>query len=43
MKREEILKKCTDMLNNLCSKVELYNSLNFYDINISSEYFFAEV
>ena len=40
MKQEELIKACSELLNKLCDLVETRNSLNYYDINISSEYFF---
>ena len=40
MKLEELIKTCTELLLKLCDLVEARNSINFYDINISSEYFF---
>ena len=40
MKQEELIKSCSDLLNKLCDLVKSRNSLNYYDINISSEYFF---
>lgn len=40
MKREELIKSCSYLLYKLCDLVESRNSLNYYDINISSEYFF---
>lgn len=40
LKQEELIKACTELLLMLCDLVEARNSLNFYDINISSEYFF---
>lgn len=40
MKQEELIKACSDLLYKLCHLVELHNSLNYYDVNISSEYFF---
>lgn len=40
LKREELIKACTELLLKLCDLVEARNSINFYDINISSEYFF---
>lgn len=40
MKQEELIKSCSDLLYKLCDLVESRNSLNYYDINISSEYFF---
>ena len=40
MKQEELIKSCSILLYKLCDLVEMRNSLNFYDINISSEYFF---
>lgn len=39
----EMIKKCEDLLLKLYHNVNLYNSLNFYDINVSSEYFFADL
>lgn len=40
MKQEELIKSCTNLLYKLCDLVEARNNLNYYDINISSEYFF---
>ena len=40
LKQEELIKTCTELLLKLCDLVEARNSINFYDINISSEYFF---
>ena len=40
MKSEELIKSCSIFLYKLCDLVERMNSLNYYDINISSEYFF---
>lgn len=40
MKSEELIKACSIFLYKLCNLVEQMNSLNYYDINISSEYFF---
>lgn len=40
LKQEELIKACTELLLKLCDLVEARNSLNYYDINISSEYFF---
>ena len=40
MKQEELIKSCGELLYKLCDLVESRNSLNYYDINISSEYFF---
>lgn len=40
MKQEELIKACSDLLYKLCDLVESRNTLNYYDINISSEYFF---
>ena len=40
MKQEELIKACSDLLYKLCDLVEARNTLNYYDINISSEYFF---
>lgn len=40
MKQEELIKSCSELLYKLCDLVESRNSLNYYDINISSEYFF---
>jgi len=40
MKQEELIKSCSILLYKLCDLVEMRNSLNFYDINISSEFFF---
>lgn len=40
LKQEELIKACTELLLKLCDLVEARNSINFYDINISSEYFF---
>ena len=40
MKQEELIKSCTNLLYKLCDLVKLHNTLNYYDINISSEYFF---
>lgn len=40
MKQEELIKSCSDLLYKLCDLVGARNTLNYYDINISSEYFF---
>lgn len=40
LKQEELIKTCTELLLKLCDLVEARNSINFYDINISSESFF---
>ena len=40
MKQEDLIKSCGDLLFKLCDLVESRNSLNYYDINISSEFFF---
>ena len=40
MKQEELIKACSELLYKLCDLVEARNTLNYYDINISSEYFF---
>lgn len=40
MKQEELIKSCSDLLYKLCDLVESRNSLNYYDVNISSEFFF---
>ena len=40
MKREEYVRSCINLLNKLCDLVEMRNSLNYYDINISCEFFF---
>lgn len=40
MKQEELIKVCSELLYKLCDLVESRNTLNYYDINISSEYFF---
>lgn len=40
MKQEELIKSCADLLYKLCDLVAARNSLNYYDINISCEYFF---
>lgn len=40
MKQEELIKNCSALLFKLCDEVKRLNSLNYYDINISSEYFF---
>lgn len=40
MKQEELTKACSELLNRLCDLVNSRNNLNYYDINISSEYFF---
>ncbi len=40
MKQEELIKACSERLFKLCDLVESRNSLNYYDINISSEFFF---
>lgn len=40
MKQEELIKICSNLLYKLCDLVESRNTLNYYDINISSEYFF---
>lgn len=40
MKREELIKSCSDLLYKLCDIVQSRNTLNYYDINISCEYFF---
>ena len=40
MKQEELIKACIELMNKLCDLVETRNSLNYYDINISSEFFF---
>lgn len=40
MKQEELIKSCSELLYKLCDLVESRNTLNYYDINISSEYFF---
>lgn len=40
MKLEELIKVCSELLYKLCDLVESRNALNYYDINISSEYFF---
>lgn len=40
MKQEELTKACSELLNKLCDLVNSRNNLNYYDINISSEYFF---
>lgn len=40
MKQEELIKSCSELLFKLCDLVESRNTLNYYDINISSEYFF---
>ena len=43
MKQEELIKSCGDLLYKLCDLVESRNSINYYDINISSEYFFISL
>lgn len=43
MNREEYLKECSEHILRLTRKVEMLNSLNYYDINISSEYFFMRL
>lgn len=40
MKQEELIKSCSDLLYKLCDLVESRNTLNYYDINISSENIF---
>ncbi len=40
LKQEELIKACTELLLKLCDLVKARNSLNYFDINISSEYFF---
>lgn len=40
MKQEELIKSCSELLFKLCDLVESRNTLNYYDINISSENFF---
>ena len=40
LKQEELIKACSDLLYKLCDLVESRGNLNYYDINISSEYFF---
>ncbi len=40
MKQEDLIKSCGKLLYKLCDLVESRNNLNYYDINISSEYFF---
>ena len=40
MKQEELIKSCSDLLYKLCDIVQSRNTLNYYDINISCEYFF---
>ena len=40
LKQEELVKSCTELLLKLCDLVDARNSLNYYDINISSENFF---
>ena len=43
LKQEELIKTCTELLLKLCDLVEARNSINFYDINISSEFFFLSI
>ncbi|EXM40295.1 hypothetical protein RASY3_09475 [Ruminococcus albus SY3] len=40
MKQEELIKTISELLYKLCDLIESRNTLNYYDINISSEYFF---
>jgi len=41
MNKERYLKKSTDYIELLVNRVHMLNSLNYYDINISSESFFS--
>ncbi len=43
MKQEELIKSCSKYLYRLCDLIESMNCLNYYDINISSEYFFIPI
>lgn len=43
MKSEFYLKQCCAYIANLVTEVETLNSLNYYDINISSETFFMKL
>ena len=43
MKEQDVMNDCSRLLYKLCDEVERANSLNFYDINISSEYLFLEL
>ncbi|MCR5523966.1 MAG: SMEK domain-containing protein [Clostridia bacterium] len=40
MKQEKLIKSCSELLFKLCDLVESNNTLNYYDVNISSESFF---
>lgn len=43
MQSEQQIKRCSDLLYKLCDDVQRLNSLNYYDINISSESFFIHL
>ena len=43
MQLEQIIKRCSELLYKLCENVQRLNSLNYYDINISSENFFIHL
>lgn len=43
MNHEERLRRCIDYIVDLVKKVSILNSINYYDINISSEKFFARL
>lgn len=43
MRLEQIIKRCSELLYKLCEDVQRLNSLNYYDINNSSENFFIHL
>ncbi len=43
MRSEQQIKRCSELLYKLCDDVQRLNSLNYYDINISSEGFFIHL
>ena len=43
MRSEQQINRCSELLYKLCDDVQRLNSLNYYDINISSEGFFIDL
>lgn len=39
MRLEDQIKRCSELLNKLCDDVQRLDRLNYYDINITCEFF----
>ena len=43
MRLEDQIKRCSELLNKLCDDVQRLDRLNYYDINITCEFFYIEL